>query len=63
MSLTLPSPADYPNGGFLAAYREYEIAQQADRDAELLSMLGSIGARTVDCPCGYTPFDTCPNHD
>ncbi len=60
---TLPSPADYPDGGFMDAYRAYRVQVDAENDAAFLATLAEAGARTTACPCGYTPFDTCPVHD
>jgi hypothetical protein len=61
---TLPSPNDYATpSGFFAAYNDYQRQSRAERDAQFLVTLAELGARTEDCPCGYTPFDSCPVHD
>lgn len=61
---TVPNPADYATGAdFWAAYREHREATHREQDAALLATLAELGARTTDCPCGYTPFDSCPACD
>jgi hypothetical protein len=58
---TLPSPNDYATPAeFFTAYNNYQRQVRAERDAAFLVELAAIGARTEDCPCGYTPFDSCP---
>lgn len=57
-SPTPPNPADFDNrADYLAASNAWDRAQQ---DAQLLAKLGATGARTTDCPHGYTAFDSCP---
>jgi hypothetical protein len=64
MALTVPTPSDYTTpGDFHDAYDAYRRQVDAGRDAQMLATLAELGARTTDCPCGYTPFDTCPVHD
>lgn len=64
MAVTVPKPSDYATtGDFYTAYDAYRLRVDAEQNANLLAQLAALGARTTVCPCGYTPFDTCPVHD
>jgi hypothetical protein len=64
VTITVPRPSDYAtSAAFHTAYDTYRRQVDAAAQTDMLAQLAAAGARTTDCPCGYSPFDTCPIHD